>query len=134
MDATVAAGEGQSSFRELLRSDLDERRMSVRSLARLIDPDNPERARRNLMRYLSQGKKKTVPSRLTRFAIADALGIDPARYLDEPQEVSPDSGAPFRGEAGGGRVGGSALAGSPDGADGPRPELRPADVTEDAAA
>lgn len=63
--------------------------MSVRGLARTIDPDRPEAARRNLVRWIGGHNS---PSRLSRIAVANALGLSPEELLDdEDEEADPVS-------------------------------------------
>lgn len=52
---------------------------SVRQTARLLDPEDPERGRRNLNRWL---KAKVLPSAKSRIALAEALGLKADHFLD----------------------------------------------------
>jgi hypothetical protein len=73
-------------FQTRVRAELDAQRLSMRGLARRIDPDNVERARRNLIRWMHS---TTQPSRLSRLDVAQALGIDPAELEDDDEESDP---------------------------------------------
>jgi hypothetical protein len=64
---------------------MDAQQLSMRGLARRIDPDNIERARRNLIRWIHQGIQ---PSRANRLDVARALGIDPGE-LEDDKEADP---------------------------------------------
>lgn len=64
--------ENETDLATWLREELDERGLSVRGLARAIDPANPERGRRNLHRYLTGSTQPNAPMRKK---IADALGV-----------------------------------------------------------
>jgi transcriptional regulator with XRE-family HTH domain len=74
-------------FQTRVRAELDAQRLSMRGLARRIDPDNVERARRNLIRWMYG---ETRPSRLSRIDVARALGIDPSELEgDGDEEADP---------------------------------------------
>lgn len=62
---------------------MDNRGMHRRALARLVDPVNPEQARRALNRHL---KGTHAPSRTTRHRYADALGIPREALQDDDEE------------------------------------------------
>ena len=74
---------------EWLRAELDERGWGVRTLARHMNQDEPEIARRALNRYLYEGSN---PSEANRDLIAEALDMDPT-------EVPAATSEPFRSEA-----------------------------------
>jgi hypothetical protein len=65
---------------------MDAQRLSMRGLARRIDPDNVERARRNLIRWMHEGIQ---PGRTARIDVARALGIDHAELEDDDEEADP---------------------------------------------
>ena len=65
---------------------MDAQRLSMRGLARRIDPNNIERARRNLIRWMHEGIQ---PARVNRIDVARALGIDPAE-LEEEDDADAD--------------------------------------------
>jgi transcriptional regulator with XRE-family HTH domain len=61
-------------FVQRIRAEMKEQNLSIRGLARRMDPDNLNRARRNLHRWLDEG---IVPGRASRDELAEALGIPP---------------------------------------------------------
>ena len=63
---------------------MDTQRLSMRGLARRIDPGNIERARRNLIRWIHGG---ITPGRNSRNDVARALGIDPSELEDDDEET-----------------------------------------------
>jgi hypothetical protein len=63
-----------SNFVRRVRAEMDAQSLSMRGLARRIDPDNVERARRNLIRWMHGGIQ---PGRNNRIEVARALGINP---------------------------------------------------------
>ena len=65
---------------------MDAQRLSMRGLARRLDPENVERARRNLIRWYYEGIK---PGRRNRLDVARVLGIDPAELEDDDEEGDP---------------------------------------------
>jgi transcriptional regulator with XRE-family HTH domain len=77
----------RTKFGDKVRAELDRQRISIRKLARDIDPARPEVARRNLARWIGGYNS---PSRLSRIAVAEALGI-PAEALleDDDEEADP---------------------------------------------
>lgn len=60
--------------------------LSVRGLARKIDPLNVERARRNLHRWLDEGM---TPHRASRAEVAVALGLSEDELEDDDEESDP---------------------------------------------
>ncbi|MCR4340950.1 MAG: hypothetical protein NUW01_13805, partial [Gemmatimonadaceae bacterium] len=80
-------------FAQWLRGQLDERDWGVRTLARRMNPEEPEIARRALNRYLAGG----FPTQAYRVAIAGALGIDEREVPGSGEGVPSD---PFRGGGG----------------------------------
>lgn len=71
-------------FVQRVRAEMKRQDISIRGLARKMDPENLNRARRNLHRWLDEG---IVPGRASRDDLAAALGIPasalaPARDLD----------------------------------------------------
>lgn len=77
-----------TALAEWLRDRLEERGWGVRTLARHMTPDDPERARRAVNRYLHEG---SLPSAENRRLMAVALNVE----LDE----MPETDAPFQAEA-----------------------------------
>lgn len=59
-------------YGESLQAALDRTEVSVRELARRLNPSDPETARRSVKRYLRGSQTPTVQ---TREQIADALGL-----------------------------------------------------------
>lgn len=82
----------ESRFVRIVRAAMAEKQMSVRGLARTIDPHNVERARRNIHRWLDEG---ITPSRASRREVADALGLSPDS-LDDDDEDDPSMREAFR--------------------------------------
>lgn len=80
-------------FAQWLRSQLDERGWGVRTLARKIDPLDPEVPRRALNRYLAG----SLPTEPNRAGIARGLGIRVEDVPGAAQEVAP-LGDTFRGD------------------------------------
>ena len=81
MARTLAA----TPFAAWLRAGLDERQWGIRTLARRINPDEPEVPRRALNRYLYEGAQ---PTNGYRKQIAAALGV-PESELPEPEDEEP---------------------------------------------
>jgi transcriptional regulator with XRE-family HTH domain len=73
----------RTRFGEQLRKELDTRKLSVRKLGRMIDPERPESARRNLVRWIGGYNS---PSRLNRIAVAEALGVPAEAFLEDDDE------------------------------------------------
>jgi hypothetical protein len=73
----------QTKFVRRVREEMREQSLSVRGLARRMDPQNVDRARRNLHRWLDEG---ISPNRASVSDIATALGIDEGD-LDEEDEL-----------------------------------------------
>ena len=71
------------SFKIRFRQALDAQGMSVYRLARLLDPDNPEGAERNIRRWLSPSSTH-MPSLASRLALARALGVDESFFDPRP--------------------------------------------------
>ena len=83
----MAKGQKALIFSARLGEALVQHNVSIRGLAKRINPEDPESARRNLHRWLAA---ENYPSKASRQAIADGLGItreelDP----DEEEESSP---------------------------------------------
>jgi hypothetical protein len=66
-----------------VREEMAAQKLSVRGLARRMDPVNIDRARRNLHRWLDEG---ISPGRASRREVATALGLDTAE-LDDDEEA-----------------------------------------------
>lgn len=75
------------SFADRVREHMKTQGLSIKGLARRMDPENVERARRNLHRWLDEG---ISPNRQSRREIADALGVDaPSLDGDDDEESDP---------------------------------------------
>lgn len=84
---TAAKRIPRTEFGRNLRAELDARRVSVRELARRMQPDNPEGMRRNIARWLSPEETAVEPSAASVRATAAALGVAPeALAADEDEE------------------------------------------------
>ena len=78
----------RTEFGRRLREELDRQNLSVRALARRMQPDNPEPMRRNIARWLSPLPESAVnPSTASVRAAAGSLGVSVEELLpDEPEE------------------------------------------------
>lgn len=76
----------RTKFGQQVRHELDSQRMSIRKLARKLDPSNPEVARRSLARWIGGYNQ---PSRINRIAVAEALGLSRDALLDDDEEADP---------------------------------------------
>lgn len=84
----ATAQAARKTFARRLRVAIDDRNVSIRSVARTLNPESPETARSNLMRWLRGAHR---PSRTSRRAVAAALGL-PADYFesdDDDEESDP---------------------------------------------
>jgi transcriptional regulator with XRE-family HTH domain len=70
-------------FGTSLRRELDRQKLSIRGLARRLDPNRPDVARRNVARWIGGYNQ---PSRLNRIAVAEALGLPPEAFLEDDDE------------------------------------------------
>ena len=73
----------RSRFGEKLRRELDQRGMSIRKLARTMNPNTPEQARRNLARWIGGYNQ---PSRIQLVALCEALGVPLETFADDDDE------------------------------------------------
>lgn len=73
----------RTKFGDQLRRELDSQRMSIRQLAKRLDAQRPEVARRNLARWIGGYNQ---PSRLNRIAVAEALGVPAEAFLEDDDE------------------------------------------------
>lgn len=70
-----------------MRAELDRRDLSVRAFARVLRPDRPEDARRNLARWLAADAGRAVtPGPSNRREVATALGLDEQHFADDDEE------------------------------------------------
>lgn len=83
---TPMTARNPSKFVSRVRAEMLQQRLSVRALARRIDPINLDRARRNLHRWLDEG---IAPGRNSRADVARALGIDAAELDEDDEEADP---------------------------------------------
>jgi transcriptional regulator with XRE-family HTH domain len=60
-------------FAETVRAELSRQNLSIRGLARRMNPGDTEKARRSLYRWLNDGIE---PSAKSRAAVAEALGVE----------------------------------------------------------
>lgn len=74
-----------SNFVRRVRAEMASQELSVRALARRMDPANLNRARRNLHRWLDGG---ITPGRASRVAVAEALGLPEGELDDEEDEAA----------------------------------------------
>lgn len=79
----MGKGNGSNGFSSKLRTELVKQNLGVRTLARRMDPGQPERARRSLNRWLNEGIK---PSPANRVAVALALGVPEDSFADDDDE------------------------------------------------
>lgn len=73
----------ETPFARRVGAELDARGWGIRTLARRLEPSNPEWARRNLTRWLIEGV--TPRSAETRRRVAEALGINPDDFEDDEE-------------------------------------------------
>lgn len=78
------ASTAESSFVARVRAEMGRQNLSIRGLARKIDPANVDRARRNIHRWLDEG---IVPHRSSRREVAVALGLDEHSLDDDDEEA-----------------------------------------------
>ena len=81
----MATVEKQTRFISRVRAEMQNQGLSVRGLARRMDPQNIDRARRNLHRWLDEGIR---PGRTSRREVAVALGIEQAALEGDDDEES----------------------------------------------
>jgi transcriptional regulator with XRE-family HTH domain len=73
----------RARFASQLRVAIDERNVSIRALARELNPTSPETARSNLSRWL---RASHMPSRTSRRSVAVALGLSPDHFEPDDDE------------------------------------------------
>lgn len=74
---------GNGGFSIKVATELKRQGMGIRTLARRLDPEQPERARRNLNRWIHEGIK---PSPANRVAVAVALGVREDAFADDEDD------------------------------------------------
>jgi hypothetical protein len=79
-----------TNFVRRVRKELAAQDLTIRGLARRMDPDNLNRARRNLHRWLDEG---ISPSMASRAEVAVALGIAEVELSDDDEEDHLNFGA-----------------------------------------
>lgn len=79
----MAAPVHETRFVRKVRGEIAAQELSIRALARRIDPANVDRARRNLHRWLDEGIQ---PSAASRVAVAHALGVPTEEVTDDEDE------------------------------------------------
>lgn len=75
----------ESRFVRRVRAEMAAQGLSIRGLARKIDPANIDRARRNIHRWLDEG---IAPSRASRREVAVALGVTEGELASEDDPES----------------------------------------------
>jgi transcriptional regulator with XRE-family HTH domain len=85
-------GKPRTIFGERLRGELTRQNISIRQLARQIDPKSPEVARRNLSRWIAG----TRPTKGSRVLVAHALGVDPSHFDEDDEEEDSEMADLFR--------------------------------------
>lgn len=77
-----------TQFGRRLREELTRRDVSVRELARRMQPGNPEPMRRNVARWLSPLPDSAVsPSGASVVAVAEALGCPADELADDEEDL-----------------------------------------------
>jgi hypothetical protein len=79
----MVAEAPESRFVRRVRAEIRAQNLSIRGLARRIDPEQLNRARRNLHRWLDEG---IVPSTASRVVVAHALGIPTEELTDDEDD------------------------------------------------
>lgn len=73
-------------FSTWLRGQMIQNKLSNRALGKTIDPELPERGRRQVLRHLSGSH---FPNRKTRASYVDAFNLDGDPFTDEEDEDQP---------------------------------------------
>ena len=73
-------GARRLTFALHLRRAMDDKEISIRELARRLNPENPEAPRSLLHKWL---KGKHVPSRTSRRAVARALDLPVGHFVED---------------------------------------------------
>jgi transcriptional regulator with XRE-family HTH domain len=82
----VASQTPRTEFGRNLRVELNRQGVSVRELARRMQPENPEAMRRNIARWVSPEPTAVNPSRASVNAVASALGVAAESLLPDDDE------------------------------------------------
>lgn len=72
-----------SPFAKQLRAELTRQNVSIRSLAKRMNPEEPNVARRNVYRWLAG---TSAPSPASREAVAQALGLPLDHFASDDEE------------------------------------------------
>lgn len=72
-----------NGFPRKVQTELKRQGIGIRTLARRMNPDHPEQARRNLNRWIHEGIKPSPPNRV---AVAVALGVREDTFSSEEDE------------------------------------------------
>ncbi len=80
--------ERRSTFAEQLRTELNRRGLGVRTLARMIAPENVNSTRVLIHKWL---REEHSPSAASRVAVARALGLPPEFFLDDDDDEEEES-------------------------------------------
>src|SRR5688500_10172956 len=81
------ASKPLSPFGRKVRGILDGRGQSIRSLARSMNPDNPEDAKRDLLRWFKADGP--VPGPRSRRRVETGLGVEAGTLDDDDEESDP---------------------------------------------
>lgn len=81
----MGRANGNGQFGHEVRAELKSRGWGVRTLARKMNPDHPEIARRSLNRWLTL-KSPTTPNQANRAAVAVALGLPEDHFSGDEDE------------------------------------------------
>jgi transcriptional regulator with XRE-family HTH domain len=73
----------RKTFARQLREELSRQKLGIRTLARRMDPERPETARRSLYKWLGG---EHLPSRASREAVAVALGLPEDHFSADDDE------------------------------------------------
>jgi transcriptional regulator with XRE-family HTH domain len=85
----MATTKRRSPFGDRLRAELDRQNLSVRGLARKMNPNDPETPRRALNRFLNGHTRTPTPESLD--ALVAALGEDSRERLNGDDEDDEES-------------------------------------------
>jgi transcriptional regulator with XRE-family HTH domain len=85
----------KTEFGRNLRAELTRQDISVRALARRMQPGDSEAMRRNIARWLSPKDTAVNPSRASVRAVAEALGVPAEALMEEEDEEAAQMYAPL---------------------------------------
>lgn len=75
------------TFAVQLRNAMDDNNVSIRELARRLNPENPEAIRSGIHKWL---RGKHLPSRTSRRTVAAALGLPIRHFIDDDPDSEVD--------------------------------------------